>query len=97
MTKADKKFNRWLHNTPTDAPIDTVVAFIKRHFGNNWRWENSSHIVVEDARLIGDILTGPAGDFSVPVKGGQKVKGIYLKRLATLANSLKDIEEGETP
>lgn len=95
MTKADKVLSRWLNNPPKDERIDKVKAFLDRHFGENWRWEGGSHIIAADERLIDHDLTGPAGDFSVPVKGGQKVKGRYLKRLAILANYLKEIERKE--
>ena len=95
MTKADKIFRSWLTKPPTDAPIEKVKAFIKKNFDENWRWEGGSHIVVEDERLIGHDLAGPAGDFSVPVKSGKRVKGFYLKRLAILAKYLKDLENEE--
>jgi hypothetical protein len=39
-------------------------------------------------------LAGPVGDFTVPIKGGQKVKGRYLKRLAIMVTFLKELRKG---
>ena len=46
---------------------------------------------IRDDRLIGhpEIIEGT---FTVPVNGGQKVKGYYLKRLANLIEYMKEIE-----
>lgn len=90
MTKVDKLLDKWLENTPTDAPIDSVKAILDRFFPNHWDQKGSSHIVVWDKKLIGLPGYGPKGDFSIPVKGGQKVKGFYLKRLSATIKLLEE-------
>jgi hypothetical protein len=94
MSKAEKKLNRWLTNPPIDEPVKSVRAFIQRYFAEQWRWEGGSHIVIEDERLKGHEFVGPACDFTVPVKGGQKVKGRYLRRLAILVKYLDELGKG---
>ena len=92
MSKVDKKLERWLQNTPTDAPKDSVLAIIERFFPDQWKKEGSSHVVIQDDRLIGIPNYGPAGDFTVVIKGGQKVIGPYLKRLAQTIVLLREEE-----
>ncbi|MBW1896650.1 MAG: hypothetical protein JRI47_06295 [Deltaproteobacteria bacterium] len=93
MSKYDKKLKKWLENTPTDVPKQQVVAVLDRCFSGQWRFLRGSHIVVQDDRLIGYPGYGPEGDFDIPVKGGQKVKGVYLKRLAQTIKLLEEMEE----
>lgn len=94
MSKADKTIKKWLNNTPTDAPIDRVTPILDRFFGkDHYEKKSGSHIVVSDERLKGVEGYGPDGDFSVPVKSGQKVKGCYLKRIAQTIDYLRSLEE----
>ena len=93
MSKVDKILERWLQNTPTDEPKDRVIAIIDRFFPGQWKQEKSSHVVIQDSRLIGIPSYGPAGDFDIPVKGGQRVKGYYLKKLAQTIKLLGDMEK----
>ena len=71
MSRVDKKLNKWLQNTPIDAPKDAVLAVIERFFSGRWRQTGGSHIVIQDDRLIGIPEYGPAGDFDIPVKNFQ--------------------------
>jgi hypothetical protein len=93
MAQVDKKLKKWLENTPTDAPKDEVLSIIRRFFNDQFENKSGSHIVVWDDRLKGNPSFGPAGDFTVPVNGGQKVKGHYLKILAQTIILLKDLEK----
>lgn len=92
MSKVDKKLKRWLQNTPTDAPKDSVLAIIERFFPDQWKEEGSSHVLIQDDRLIGIPDYGPAGDFTVVIKGGQRVMAPYLKRLAQTIVLLREEE-----
>jgi hypothetical protein len=92
MSKHEKKLKKWLENTPTDAPKEEVVAVLDRCFSGQWRFVRGSHIVVQDDRLASHPDYGPEGDFDIPVKGGQKVKGVYLRRLAQTIQLLEEIE-----
>jgi len=95
MSRADKKIDKWLKNTPTDEPVSSVEAIIKRFFSGQYSRPSGSHIVIQDDRLKGLPDYGPAGDFNVAVKGGQKVKGKYLKRLAFTIKLLEELKEVE--
>jgi hypothetical protein len=92
MGKADKRLRNWLENAPTDAPVDQVRSVLKRYFPQGHKEKPGSHIVAWDQSLIGREGFGPTGDFTIPVKGGQRVKGYYLERLA---RAIKIIAETE--
>lgn len=91
MSKVEKRLSKWLSATPTDVPVDEVLSILKRFFDGKYE-QKGSHIVVTDKRLIGIPGYGPLGDFCVPVKGGQRVKGVYLKRLAETIDILEELE-----
>lgn len=95
MSKINKTLTKWSINTPTDAPIDKVIALIKRFFKDQYELISGSHIVIRNDNLIGRPDYGPDGDFTVPVSGGQKVKGYYLKKLADTIILLEQIEKSE--
>ncbi|MFH1983939.1 MAG: hypothetical protein ABIL58_19030 [Pseudomonadota bacterium] len=94
MAKVDKTLEKWRQNTPTDVPVDKAIGIIERFFPGQFQQNRTSHIVVQDDRLKGIYGYGPDGDFTVPVSGGQKVKGKYLKRLAETIKYLSELEEG---
>jgi hypothetical protein len=82
MAKVEKRLKKWLENPPTETPVDQVKAVLERYFAGQYETKSGSHIVVRHDRLKGAPDFGPEGDFVIPVKRGQKVKGVYLKRLA---------------
>ena len=93
MTKVDKTLEKWLKNPPKEAPRGEVLAIIKRFFPGQYETKRGSHIVIRDERLVGLRDYGPDGSFDIPVKGGQKVKGFYLKRVARTIKLLEEMEE----
>jgi hypothetical protein len=93
VSKAEKILKKWLKNTPTEVPIDKVEAFLDRHFSGQYSQSSTSHIVVQDDKLKGMPDYGPNGDFTVVVKGGRKVKGVYLKRLAETVIFLQELNK----
>jgi len=90
MSRIDKRYAKWLNNTPTDVPINEVKAILKRFFPEQFKQNGTSHIVVQDDLLIGKPGYGPLGDFSIPIKGGKRVKGRYLKNLVNTIELLKE-------
>jgi hypothetical protein len=92
MGKNEKKVQKWLHNPPTDEPVERVEAVLKHFFGTV-RKGATSHIVVQDTRLEGMDDIGPDNDFSVPIRGGQKVKKQYLRRIAEAVQYMGEVEE----
>lgn len=83
MSQVQKTLDKWLNNTPKEVPKEKVLAMLERFFNGQYEEKGGSHIPVQDDRLIGLPGYGPAGDFSIVIKGGQKVKGYNLKKLAT--------------
>jgi hypothetical protein len=92
MAQVDKLLGKWLNDPPTDAPKEKVIAIIKRFFPDAWQEKPGSHIVIQNDLLKGVPGYGPAGDFDIPVKGGQRVKGQYLKRLARTIRLLQEMD-----
>jgi|AntAceMinimDraft_17_1070374.scaffolds.fasta_scaffold204868_2 hypothetical protein len=90
MTKREKRLTRWLNNPPSEVPRDQVIAMIDYYFPDQYEWDDGSHIVVNDERLRGISGFGPEGDFTVVIKSGKSVKGLYLKRLATAIQYLSE-------
>jgi|WetSurMetagenome_2_1015567.scaffolds.fasta_scaffold02398_13 hypothetical protein len=96
MGKAEKRLKSWSQNTPPDAPVGEVKAVLKRYFPGKYEEKAGSHIVVRHEKLKGCQEFGINGEFTIPVKSGQKVKGWYLKRLVRaieLVEERKGVEE----
>jgi len=68
---------------------------ITRFFPGQYEQKSGAHIVIQDDRLKGIPGYGPEGDFDIPFKGGQRIKGFYLKRLARTIKLLEEMEEWE--
>ena len=84
MSQREKLLERWLNNTPKDAPVEEVKGVVNYYFSESKvEGRRGSHnIVVRDRRLRNRGEFGPLGRFEIPVKGGQRVKGVYLAMLA---------------
>ncbi len=93
MTKVDKTLEKWLKNPPQEVPKRRVLAVVERFFPGQYETKSGSHIVIRHEKLIGIQEYGPDGSFDIPVKGGQKVKGFYLKKLARTIRLLEEMEE----
>ena len=93
MAKIDKLLNRWSENPPREENVDTVLAVLDRFFEGRYRKVSGSHIVVSHPDLAGKREYGPQGEFTIPVKGGQKVKGQYVRDLVEVILSLGLREE----
>jgi len=93
MGRLEKRINKWLNSPPFDAPAEEVQAVLKSHFPGRFRRKPGSNIVVRDERLRFSHGFEPFGEFTIPVSGGQRVKGRYLQRLA---RAIRIIEELET-
>ena len=85
-------FLKWEKNPPTDTPKDSVISLLDRFFNGQYEFKSGSHIVVRDDRLKDLPDYGPDGSFDIPIKGGQRVKGYYLNRLARTIRLLEEME-----
>lgn len=81
MVKAQKLFEKWTDNVPKEARVQDVKTFLGHFFRGMWDQQGTSHIVVRCEALKVFPEYQPYGEISVPVKGGKKVKGIYIKAL----------------
>ncbi len=68
-----------------------IIAVLDRYFPKQYTWRGGSHIVVQDDNLKGLKDYGPEGDFSIPVKGGKKVKRHYVRRLVKTIDLLEEM------
>jgi len=92
LSKREKLLRKWLNNPPKEVKKDEVLAVLDYYFSGKYENKPGSHIVITDDRLKDDPRCGPMCDFTVPIKGGQKVKGFYIKRLAEILKYLGEIE-----
>jgi hypothetical protein len=80
MTKIEKKIERW-KSVKQPVSKDEVIAVVRRYFPDSYEYKSGSHIVVRHPTLKGIDGFGPRGEFVIAIKGGQKVKPVYLKTL----------------
>lgn len=80
--------------------VDEVENIIKAFF-ESYEHKRGSHIIVQDSRLkrYGELNPlsefGRLGNLVIPVKSGQKVKAIYVKKIIT-AIELCEFMEGKS-
>ena len=91
MGKAQKLFDIWADKVPKEARLQDVKTFLNTYFTDMWEQKKSSHIVVRCEALKAFREYQPYGELSVPVKGGQKVKGFYIKQLIVAAKILAEL------
>ena len=79
MSKIEKILKKW-ESRPILVEKDEVLSVLKRfHF--NIDQKSGSHIVVSHPSLVNKPNFGRMGEFTVVIKSGQKVKGLYLERI----------------
>ena len=93
MSKTEKRVHEWLQNAPTESPVDHVMAILDRYFPDSMISRRGSHITVKDKRLQGMKEFGPLGHLEIPVKGGQRVKREYLKKIAKAVELIESWED----
>jgi hypothetical protein len=88
MAQIDKLLTKWAYNTPREETKEKVISVLDRFFVGLYECKTGSHIRVYHPDLKGQPGFGPAGEFTVVISGGQRVKGLYVKRLAEVILSL---------
>ena len=83
MGRREKLLEAWRQKPNPEAEVESVEAILKYYFADTFtKAEGGSH----QLRVSHPALYGHphfiGGGLSVPVKGGQSVKGFYLKRIA---------------
>lgn len=92
MGQREKRVRLWLTDPPTDAPFSEVEALLNYYFKDKIYKKSGSHCVVRDERLIGHAGFDPYGEFVISKKGGRRVLGYQLQRLAQAIQILLDAE-----
>ncbi|MEA2039333.1 MAG: hypothetical protein U9N82_05830 [Thermodesulfobacteriota bacterium] len=93
MGKAQKLFEKWTDSVPNEARVQDVKTFLAHFFPDMWDQQGTSHIVVRCEALKVFPEYQPYGEMSVPVKGGKKVKGFYIKRLINAVYLIEELGE----
>lgn len=70
---------KWKRNTPREVNRNEVEAVLNYFFEGKYRWDGTSHIVVQHDELIDEYP--PYGEIAIPCKGGKRIKGRYIKEL----------------
>ena len=93
MGQPEKICKKWRENKPKEVRLQEVKTVLDAYFSNRWKWKPGSHIVVrhELLKIIPDFQ--PYGEFTVPVKKGQKVKRYYLKAILTAIEIIAELED----
>ena len=81
MGKPEKILGKWSQNRPREVRFGEVETILNAYFPRMWEQKSGSHIVVRHEALKDAPGFGPVGEFTVPKKRGQKVKGHYLKTI----------------
>lgn len=92
MSKIEKTLEKWKKGKQP-VPKEKVIAVLEKYFRHNYEIKGGSHIVVRHPGLEGLPGYGANGEFSIPIKGGQKVKPKYVKDLVKVIEYL--VEKGE--
>ena len=93
MGKVQKLFEKWADNVPKEARVQDVKTFLDHFFPDMTDQDRTSHIVVRCEVLKAFQEYQPYGEISVPVKGGKKVKGFYIKRLIKAVHLIEELGE----
>ena len=93
MKKAEKLFEKWKDKAPREARLQDVQTFLNHFFPGMWDQVRTSHIVVRCDALKVFSAYQPYGEITVPVKGGKKVKGVYIKSLIRAVHLIEELGE----
>jgi hypothetical protein len=89
MTKIIKTIEKW-KSSKQPVPKHEVISVVERYFPDSYEYKSGSHIVVRHPMLKGINGFGHRGEFVIAIKGGKKVKPVYLK---TLIEAIEYLEE----
>ena len=80
MSNVEKILQKWILSRPVTLNKNEVeTVLIKYSF--NIDKKRGSHWVVSHPALINKPNFGSLGEFSIPIKSGRKVKGVYRKEI----------------
>ena len=88
MSKYDKILKKW-GSKPKELRKDEILTVLQS-FDFELDLKSVSHIIVRHPKLVNQANFGIMGEFVVPSKHGRKVKGLYLKRILTAIEIIKE-------
>ncbi len=91
MGKPERLYILWIKNPPKEARVGDIKTLLNHFSPGMWEQKRSSHIVVRCEKLKSFPDYGRFGEISIPVKGGQKEKGFYIKALVSAIKLLKEL------
>jgi len=93
LMKDNRMIDSWLNSTPADAPADEVERVLVAFFGrDSVKKASGSHQYRIKHPALADLPGfGIGGYLSIPISGGKRVKGYYLKRIAQAIQHLEEI------
>lgn len=89
---------KWYSNTPGDESADTVERLLVKYFGRSSvsRKRGGSHQLRIKHQGLADLPGfGIGGHLSIPIKGGSRVKKLYLKRIAQAIKRLAEVADAK--
>lgn len=89
MSRLDKTIQKWRSNTPNEIKKDEIFPVLDEYF-QDYEIKKGSHIVVRDDRLSRHPKCFNS-EFTIAIKNGRKIKGVYLKLVLELINYLESI------
>ncbi len=90
MSKIEKILKKW-RARPTSVDKNEVIKMLER-YGFDLDFKPGSHIVVSHLKLKNHPGFGALGEFTVPIKSGKSVKGVYLRKIL---KAMEIVSEGE--
>ncbi len=94
MSRIEKRISKWKnHQFKQDVPVDDLFSVLDYFFPGSYKYGETrgSHIIkVWHECLKGVPGFGPDGDFTIPTKGGKKVKHFYLKDLVKAIDIVRE-------
>lgn len=92
MSRIEKRIEKWRNSAfRQDVPKNEIESILDKYFPDEWTYgetRGSHNYKITSAKLKGHPYCGLGGDFVIPVKGGQKIKPIYIKQLVSIIDEL---------
>lgn len=93
MSRREKTLESWRTKRNPEATASSVEAMLKHYFGENFeKAEGTSHQLRVSHPLLFQHPHFLGGTLSIPVKNGQTVKALYLKRIAEAVALIQEAE-----
>ncbi len=97
MSRIEKRLIKWKNPAfRQEVPKNEIESILDKYFPAEWTYgetRGSHNYKITADRLKGHPLCGVDGDFIIPVKGGQKIKPVYIKQLVKIIDELGEVAQ----